>query len=162
MNVSDLQHRISAIRADEAAVQDALSGLQSSLDAWLTAMTGVHDLLAAAAGVAAGELPKPQIESGGLVTAAEPAPLPSLPPAEKSMFSSPVRPAARPEVTDPVDPVSDEEDQALLESLDSETAGAIRVRRRLSGGRKSVRDLLAEIQTERKSPDQSQKKGWWS
>lgn len=159
MNVSDLQHRISAIRADEAAVQDALSSLRGSLDEWLEAMSGVHDLLANAASAAAGEKPrKPLVASGGLVTAEGVAP--AAP--EKSLFSSPVRPVQVEEKPEVSDPVSDEEDQALLESLDADTAGAIRVRRRLSGGRKSIRDLLAEIQAEKKSPDQSQKKGWWS
>jgi hypothetical protein len=159
MNVSELQDRISAIRADEAAVQDALSGFQSALEAWLTAMTGVHDLLASASAAASGTPQKPLVVSGGLVTA-EAAPPPA--PAEKSMFSSPVRPVIAEEEPSPAaEPVSDEEEQALLDALDDETASAIRVRRRLSGGRKSVRDLLAEIQREGK-PDQSQKKGWWS
>ena len=160
MNVSELQDRISAIRADEAAVQDALSGFQSALEAWLTAMAGVHDLLAAASSAAGGAPPKPLVVSGGLVTA-ETAPPPA--PVEKSMFSSPVRPVMTPDQPPAaVEPASDEDEQALLDSLDAETANAIRVRRRLSGGRKSVRDLLAEIQSEKKSPDQSQKKGWWN
>lgn len=158
MNVSELQDRISAIRADEAAVQDALSGFQNALDAWLTAMTGVHDLLAAASAAASGTPAKPLVVSGGLVTA-EAAP---APPVEKSMFSSPVRPVFAQEAPSTAEPISDEEEQALLDSLDEETAGAIRVRRRLSGGRKSVRDLLAEIQSEHRTQDQSQKKGWWS
>lgn len=158
MNVSDLQTRISAIRADEAAVQEALSGFQTAMDAWLVAMTGVHDLLASAAGVVSAEPPEPLIVGSGLVTTESLPP----PPAEKSMFSSPVRPLpakVEPQVSDPA---HDEEEQALMESLDAETASAIRVRRRLSGGRKSVRDLLSEIQSEKKPPDQSQKKGWWS
>jgi hypothetical protein len=160
MNVSELQHRISAIRADEAAVSDALSGFQSALEAWLTAMAGVHDLLAAASSAAAGTPQRPLVVPGGLVTA-ESAPPPA--PVEKSMFSSPVRPVmTRDEPRAGAEPGSDEEEQALLDSLDDETASAIRVRRRLSGGRKSVRDLLAEIQSEKKSPDQSQKKGWWT
>jgi hypothetical protein len=159
MNVSDLQHRISAIRADEAAVQDALSSLRGSLDEWLEAMSGVNELLAGATGAAVDEKPrKPLVASGGLVTAEGVAPVAP----EKSLFSSPVRPMPVDDEPMASDPISDEEDQALLESLDAETAGAIRVRRRLSGGRKSTRDLLAELQAEKKSPDQSQKKGWWS
>ena len=45
----------------------------------------------------------------------------------------------------PADPKLTEEDRALLAKLDDETANAIRVKQRLTGHRKSVRELLSEL-----------------
>jgi hypothetical protein len=57
------------------------------------------------------------------------------------------------------------EDEALLASLDSETASAVRVMRRLSPVRKSVRELLKEYEASRPTPPaavQPKKKPWFS
>ena len=56
-----------------------------------------------------------------------------------------------------------EDDEALLASLDEQTQAAIRVKRRLCGNRRSVRELLEDIQRE-KPAEQSkpqQRKSWW-
>lgn len=54
------------------------------------------------------------------------------------------------------------EDEALLASLDPETAGVLRVKRRLTGGRKRVKELLEEYQaTHGKPADAPRKKSWW-
>jgi hypothetical protein len=59
---------------------------------------------------------------------------------------------------------SDEEDEALLASLDPETAKAIRVMRRLSIEKKSVRELLAEYTHTRsdQDPAEGRRRSWWS
>lgn len=54
------------------------------------------------------------------------------------------------------------EDEALLASLDPETAKAIRVMRRMSGGRKSVRELLEQYHTGQSTPrNEPTKKSWF-
>lgn len=54
------------------------------------------------------------------------------------------------------------EDEALLASLDPETAKAIRVMRRMSGGRKSVRELLEQYgATPPPSRSEPAKKSWF-
>jgi hypothetical protein len=59
---------------------------------------------------------------------------------------------------------SKEEDEALLASLDPETAKAIRVMRRLSIEKKSVRELLEEYKATNAghTPADNRKKSWWS
>jgi len=60
--------------------------------------------------------------------------------------------------------VAQEEDEALLASLDPETAKAIRVMRRLSFENKSVRELLEEHKQTRNGSESAEprKKSWWS
>lgn len=59
---------------------------------------------------------------------------------------------------------SKEDDEALLASLDPETAKAIRIMRRLSFEKKSVRELLEEYKATNSGPGpaDNQKKSWWS
>lgn len=56
-----------------------------------------------------------------------------------------------------------DEDEALLATLDPETARAIRVMRRLSDNKRSVRDLLAEMEANktRPKPIETRRKSWW-
>ena len=80
----------------------------------------------------------------------------------------PPKPAAvEPEEPPPVDtqPSEQEEDEALLASLDEETAKAIRVMRRLSPVEKRVSELLEEYRETQATPkpaSQSKKKSWWT
>jgi len=86
------------------------------------------------------------------------APAPAAPPA-------PVKPEPQPPASPPVAQKSSrEEDEALLASLDPETAQAIKVMRRLSFENKSVRQLLEEYEQSRQSQGSSEnrKKSWWS
>lgn len=53
-----------------------------------------------------------------------------------------------------------EDDEALLASLDPETAHMIRVKRRLMNNSRSVRELLAELQ-ESETPKDKRRKRWW-
>lgn len=58
-----------------------------------------------------------------------------------------------------------DEDEALLASLDPETAKAIRIMRRLSVEKKSVRELLEEYEASRSAETpaaEKHKKSWWS
>jgi hypothetical protein len=56
-------------------------------------------------------------------------------------------------------------DEALLSSLDTETANAIRVRRRLSKDKRDVRELLEELRAARQrganDDPQQPRKRWW-
>lgn len=55
-----------------------------------------------------------------------------------------------------------EDDEALLASLDPATADAIRVQRRLTGGRKHVRELLEEHRARQQAPPQApRRRSWW-
>lgn len=59
----------------------------------------------------------------------------------------------------------DQHDEAVLASLDEETAKAIRVMRRLSPDRKRVNELLEEYratQAAREAAPQQKKKSWWT
>lgn len=56
------------------------------------------------------------------------------------------------------------EDEALLAQLDPETANALRVKRRLTGNRKSIRQLLDEMQASGgpgTPPPAAKSKRWW-
>ncbi|MBI5863610.1 MAG: hypothetical protein HZB38_03695 [Planctomycetes bacterium] len=154
--MSELQVRLCAIRADEAAIREALDGTAASLDQWLGEMNQVHDLLARA--VAAVDKGRKPLISG-------PAPAPAATGHETALFTGnarigkPVEEQAAPSAT------SAEEDAALLASLDPETAEAVQLRRRLFGARKSLREIVDEVRADKKpaapNPPQ-QKKGWWS
>lgn len=82
----------------------------------------------------------------------------------KPIAALPDLPPAPQEAEAPAQPVVVDEDEALLATLDEKTAKAIRVMRRLSPVKKSVKELLAEYQ-----PDQSAKSeaaaptrgSWW-
>jgi hypothetical protein len=70
-------------------------------------------------------------------------------------------PSTEPPAAKPVE----SDDETLLAGLDEETAKAIRVMRRLSNDRRSIRDLLAEYRSKppSKSAEQPAKsKSWWS
>jgi hypothetical protein len=59
-------------------------------------------------------------------------------------------------------PAETSEDEALLASLDLDTAKVIRVMRRMSGGRKSVRELLEQYQaSQTTSRNEPTKKSWF-
>ena len=99
---------------------------------------------------------------------------PAAPPVPK-VDQAPVEPVAVPEPEPKPEPepatvspaanrVSQDEDEALLASLDPETAQAIKVMRRMSFENKSVRQLLEEYEATRQSQGSSEgrKKSWWS
>lgn len=99
----------------------------------------------------------------------------SAPPSPEAQPQTPAAPeaAATPNSTSPAqaEPAaaapaahSAAEDEAVLASLDPETAKAIRVMRRLSIEKKSVRQLLKEYQATHNTTaaGEQRKKAWWS
>lgn len=169
ISADELQERLAALQADGAAIQTALSGMENSLNAWFDAMSGVHDVLARAA---------TQADRGrrSLVTVSSPAPVEGVAPEKSPARLATSVPAMPPATTPAAEPepaelsATEEEEKALLDSLDAETARQVHVRRRLSGHSKSVRELVDEIRAEKKggapSADRQQqqqqpKKGWW-
>lgn len=168
MNATEIQERLSALQADGQAIQAALGGMEATFAEWFTAMSGVHDLLAKAAA---------HTDKGrrSLITTGAQSPL-EAPVAEKAAHKPASAVSAPPLVSQsqPAQPAAvelsaeEQEERALLDSLEPEIARQVHVRRRLSGHSKSVRELVDEIRAEKGSkgaappPDKQQKKGWWS
>lgn len=77
-----------------------------------------------------------------------------------ALFQSPVLPEEAPA---PAPISSQEEEDALLASLDTETATLIRVKRRLSSTPRSVRELLDEVRAEQSRAEGEKKETsrWW-
>jgi hypothetical protein len=176
-----------SVPAEDAAVQLAFEQLDARLNAWLSAMQQLGTILrhredqAAPAAEEHAVPPAPELARGNEFTAAEPiAEVPSVPavsttsatPAQGLIAEpavalgsvvSPVEPNASPPSAPATEKAAGEDEEALLATLDPETAKAIRVRRRLSTGRKSVRELLAEYNAEqgKSSGGEAGKRSWW-
>jgi len=183
------------VPAEDDAVQRAFERLDAQMDAWLAAMKRLDAHLkinhgtSPAPTVASVEPPKSELPANvAQVTQPEPS---ALQPAEKTApvprpaIVTPVEVTAAPgksvavpvglmavpgEQTSPPAQTAQEKQgeldgEALLATLDEETAKAIRVMRRLSFGQRTVRDLLAEYrskQANRPAEETSCKpKSWW-
>ena len=88
-------------------------------------------------------------------------------PAQVAPPPAPAKPEPKPEPAAPplaTQKSSREEDEALLATLDPETAQAIKVMRRMTFENKSVRQLLEEYEQARQTQgtSESRKKSWWS
>lgn len=145
----DIQNRLDQLRAESGPIGDSLESLSSDWDAWLSAVENVTDLLQLA------QAARPQRGHGLLTT-----PVTQHPDAGSALGHESQAAAAE------TLPAGDEE-EALLATLDERTAALVRIRRRLSMNRKSIRECLAEIQHEERSagakPETPVKKpGWWS
>ncbi len=106
------------------------------------------------------------VSSGPAKKSGKPRPATEEAPAAEEPALKP-QPEARPAVAAPAPPGSEaalREDEALLASLDEETANAIRVMRRMDFGRRSVAELLKEYEMSRgaSKPSGSKGKSWWS
>lgn len=128
---------------DEAAISLALDSLEQKLASWMSAMTELQTFLRAR-GVRAMFTETPALTTSGLLVkgresaaAAPPAPKP------QAADHAPETPSAG---------QSDEDGEALLATLDTDTANWIRVKRRLTGNRRSVRELLDEFRAQRGAP----------
>ena len=139
MNVDKADKQIIALRADDS-IDKALAELDSRMSAWLSAVqAGQAALLSAAERIVAAEPARGSAPRGrvklfeGQVLALAP---------EHDQQAAWLRPASEDSV-----PATTEEDEALLASLDVETANAIRVKRRLTGNRRSVQELLEELRS---------------
>jgi hypothetical protein len=141
MDTKTLQNQLTAIRASDGELERRLSELDAKLGAWLAVVQAGHAaLLALARRIVPSAVPRE-------------APAPLVQPADPS-------PAPRP----PSPPLTDE---ALLQTLDRETAQAIRVKRRLCDNGRSVQQLLEEYraaQAQQQARQQSKpaaQRGWW-
>ena len=180
-----LQSTIS-VPAEDDAVQRAFDELDAQMNAWLSGMQRLGAALLqdgttlapadidtaeqseaaepiAAPPVFAAERkpaePPAKIAAVAPPVVVKPVPAPLKPEPPAAIVVEPVRPPPAPPVTQP----AVNEDEALLATLDPETAKVIRVMRRLAADRKSVRELLAEYQAGRSSQVHSEvgKKSWW-
>jgi hypothetical protein len=94
--------------------------------------------------------------------------------AAKPQKDEPAHATSAPIAVPPVDPIPSapadapkpavDEDEALLATLDEETANAIRVMRRMSMGKKTVRELLEKYQkshASQQAASKPKKQSWW-
>lgn len=136
MDPTTLQNQFGALRAGDGAIEQRLADLDAKLGAWLAAVEAGRAVLRELAHrVVPGGGPG---ETGGrAVDAGGGRALPDEPPS----------------------------DETLLRTLDPETANAIRVKRRLTQGTRSVRELLddyraAQAHTQADS-SRPERRGWW-
>ena len=139
MDTITLQNQLTALRSSDGELERRLSELDSKLGSWLSLIQAQHAaLVKLARKVVPHAVPR---EVGTLV-----------PPAETTPVQSPL------EVSTP--------DEELLETLDPETARAIRIKRRLCHGSRSVQELLEEYRAaQAPAPSKPSKpavrRGWW-
>ncbi len=184
------------VPAEDGAIREAFEMLDAQMDAWLSAMRRIDDVLRRGMSATPSTPAAESVEDSAAVLVASstaqaartiepPAPQPPLPtPAplavERVEVPSvvPVPPSPTPCAVTPNAPVASQteaavpsaavatrsDDEALLASLDPETAKAIRVMRRLSMSQKSVRQLLEEHQAKPAAqPAANAKKSrWWT
>lgn len=176
------------VPVEDDAVQRAFDQLDAQMEAWLASMKRIETQLqtkrtACPSTPSVSEVPqsneaKPSVPESQVATtpvSSAPAGLASATEKEVAQtksaalaVSAPVEAATTsiaPSAEAPAAKPAESDDETLLASLDEETAKAIRVMRRLSNNRRSVRDLLAEYQSKPpgKSAEPSAKsKSWWS
>jgi hypothetical protein len=146
MDVTTLQNQLTAMRTGDGELERRLSELDAKLGAWLDIVQAGHAAL--------------------LQLARKLAPS-AVPPAAQVPLVEPVTPSASERPPSPPSP-SPSTDETLLQTLDHETAQAIRVRRRLTHDSRSVQQLLEEHraaqQQQQQAKQQSQpaaRRGWW-
>ncbi len=79
----------------------------------------------------------------------EPAPQPA-PPTEPTPSPEPIDTPAKPAVEPEPAAADGADDEALLAELPPDVANAVRVKRRLTGNRRSLRELIAEVEAARR------------
>lgn len=129
MDLTELQSRTAVLAEEDDPVVAALDALDEQLSAWVKAL-GALESYRINIKPALEERPK------GLTTAA-----PARPPERNEPSKEPPADAARA----PAEAGSD--DEALLASLDPQLAERIRAKWRVSGKQRSVRELLAEMES---------------
>lgn len=144
MDMTTLHNQLTAIRASDGELEQHLSELDAKLGTWLNMVQAGHTALI--------ELAKKIV--------------PSAVPREAEV---PLVPQVRPEPPSvaPAPPPPLPADEELLRTLDHETAQAIRVKRRLCHGSRSVQQLLeeyraAQLQQQAQHQDKpAAGRGWW-
>ena len=159
---AEIEQRLQALRESAPQVDQQLADLDEKLAQWLAAMQAGQDAMIA--GVR--ELPVAEVAAP---PPPQPAPEPDPEPEPVAMFAVNETPeASAPETADTTAaPQADadgteEDDEALLAELDEETATQVRVRRRLTGRRRSIRELIEEVQAEKANEPETKKSSWWS
>lgn len=171
MGETAANQRISALHADDAALEGALADLDARLTAWLMAMRGGQTALfegvsrvssAARVPLGTGRVappgnghePRSTTGRGSRLCVGD------LPAASGPRRGCP--PAEAPATGDREPPTSSD-DEALLASLDAETARVVRVRRRLANNGRGVRELLDEMRSKDASGSEarSARTRWW-
>jgi len=148
MDMTTLQNQLTSIRASDGELTQRLTELDAKLAVWLSIVEAGHTALLE---VARRLVPNavPRDATTPLVTPAPPS-------------AAPVTPSAAPAPSSPLPA-----DEAFLQTLDQETAQAIRVRRRLCGGSRTVQQLLEEYRAaQAQQPAEPDSKpaagrGWW-
>lgn len=146
MDTLDLQQRWQALSAGEGDIGREMIALDQTLSDWLTALHGLN-----AYGMEVVTAP-PSAKAGGRS--------PECP------ARRPPCPGAAPEKTESADgrrqpgPPAELSDEELLRSLDPDTANLIRVRRRLMGNQRTIRELLAEHEAARLARQQDGRRRW--
>jgi hypothetical protein len=159
MDAAQVQQRTQHLSADDGDIRQALEALEGKLGAWFKAYSSLAEPRPAEEQSVAPVTPKGLLVRDEAMealteTVAEPE-------SEPGATSSP-------EVEQPSAAERDagmrmrEEDELLLSTLAPEVTTAIRIKRRLDGGSRSVRELLDEYEQEKETiKNESQSKRWW-
>ena len=169
MGADTLHSQLEALREGDEAIASELADLDAKLREWLEAMrSGQARLVAVLTRSDSGE--SEHATDDPMAAGTEPTPDESTERRQRLFqtetpsvgVQEPVGAFAADEPTTE-EPVSSADDEALLAELDEETAKLVRLKRRMSGKRRGVRELLEEIRTERKpaAPRENQRSHWW-
>ncbi|MFA5863440.1 MAG: hypothetical protein WC975_02000 [Phycisphaerae bacterium] len=152
VTLNDEISKTGALPADDGTMAKALADLDAKLEAWSGAITHAQTSLKSLITQQNTQQTKPAV-SRERVIAQTRNPSAASPP-NPPKIAEPVKEKALP---------SPNEDEALLASLDPETARKIQVLRRLSGNTKSVRELLEKHSVTASTPPAtpSNKKNFW-
>ncbi len=146
MDTTAVDKRIAELRADDDQLRSHLTQLDEKLTIFIAAIRdGQANLRATRARADVAAPPAPVAEATTSTNETQRSV------ASRGMFAGGAPPKAEPAAEMPRSEVPEEpavsaEDEALLAGLDPKAANAIRVKRRLTGYRKSVRELLEEMQ----------------
>lgn len=161
---------------DDGSIEQALAEVNAKLAVWSDAMNRAQTALSGTAepGSSPGaeaQTAQDRAAQAHLVKTREPKSSPRECPDPRDTGGEGLDPQAADEPEDsslcgpeqPAQPPA-EDDEALLQSLDTETANAIRIQRRLSPNKRSVRELLEEYEATRSSTAVTGegKRSWWT
>lgn len=164
MDTTTLENQLVALRAGDGALEQRLTELDAKLGAWLAAVEAGQAALR--------ELARKVVPSAVPCETQTGAVPPTSPGGAPRLVAGPAAVTALRQEPDPgaADGCNAQQPQeradseeTLLETLDPETAKVIRVKRRLTGGRRSVRELLEEYRAApAQAPDKPPaRRGWW-
>lgn len=151
MDTEVVKAKLGALHQGDENVTEMLSTLDTQLQAWMTSMRSGQALIVAAL-KRYEQLAEEDARMRELPAEPEPAKRSRMfQTSETDEQPAKAAPAGKVYQPDPVAPAVENDDEALLATLDEETLNQIRIRRRLSGKQRGVRELLAEIEEQRRS-----------